>query len=916
MDIYIGKGGLVSGPYDPDEIRQRLDEGRLDGTELAWHEGLDEWLNVKEVLEDEAPAPAPPVVPCQGLLPASVAEETPDEPTEEPEPLDDETRKRVRQIKDVIASGNPDAAWQLVRTLNNLCLYEALLADCPVDDDGWFVPEGLSVAGLDFYRLLAVGISEEVQAKLKLNPLTSLYLQNYDITDLSPLAKWGNLSRLWLSGETDYYNPLDLTPLVELEDLTELRITDYDYESRWSVLPDLTLLTNLKSLWVVGTGIRDLAGLGELKDLAELDLSGNLITDVSTLAELTQLTQLNLGGNPITDVSALAGLTQLKKLVLSTRGRGYYNYYHPTKFPNPASLSELTQLEELDLSGNLITDLSDLSGLTQLVSLDLSSNQIADVGVLVKLNQLKELNLSHNPELTLDKVETLHEALPNCEIRHNAVISEVIQIKALIQVGHTQIAWELVQQSLNDPRLYEGLLNDCPVSEDGWIRVPGYLADYIDFFIKLLANIPESALEQSELNPPTQLNLGSSEIRDSDIRSLAGLTQLTQLNLSDNEITDVSALADLTELTVLSLNGNQITDVSALAGLTQLTDLHLSNNQITDVSALAGLTQLQELNLQNNQVDDVSALAELTQITEIGLRNNEITDVSDLAELTHLTDLDLGNNQITDVNALAELTQLTELNLNNNEITDVSALAELSQLTELNLNYNQITDVSALAGLTELTGLYLLNNEITDVNGLAELTQLTVLILWNNEITDVGALAGLTQLRRLDLDGLQINDVSPLLNLTNLEWLDLGNNEVITPVDIWTLQAALVGCDISPEPWQPTGSQADIEKIEEAIRQEIGKEYGFLTIDDVSSVYSLDLSGLQITDLTPLEDLGALEYLDLSGNEITDLSPLHHLWYLYELYLRDNPDLTLAQISNLEYCLEDEGVEIYHNATK
>ena len=45
---------------------------------------------------------------------------------------------------------------------------------------------------------------------------------------------------------------------------------------------------------------------------------------------------------------------------------------------------------------------------------------------------------------------------------------------------------------------------------------------------------------------------------------LGGLTNLTELSLSDNKITDVSALEGLTNLTELSLSDNKITDVSAL----------------------------------------------------------------------------------------------------------------------------------------------------------------------------------------------------------------------------------------------------------------------------------------------------------------------------------------------------------------
>ena len=103
------------------------------------------------------------------------------------------------------------------------------------------------------------------------------------------------------------------------------------------------------------------------------------------------------------------------------------------------------------------------------------------------------------------------------------------------------------------------------------------------------------------------LNLSHKEIGDlSPVvkNALTGLTQLTELNLSSNELTDVSALVGLTQLTSLDLWSNELTDVNALAGLTQLTSLNLCSNELTDVSALAGLTQLTELDLGFNELTD------------------------------------------------------------------------------------------------------------------------------------------------------------------------------------------------------------------------------------------------------------------------------------------------------------------------
>jgi len=49
MDIYIARGEERKGPYTAERIWQMLADGKLDGTELACHEGMDEWVNVRFV---------------------------------------------------------------------------------------------------------------------------------------------------------------------------------------------------------------------------------------------------------------------------------------------------------------------------------------------------------------------------------------------------------------------------------------------------------------------------------------------------------------------------------------------------------------------------------------------------------------------------------------------------------------------------------------------------------------------------------------------------------------------------------------------------------------------------------------------------------------------------------------------------
>ena len=90
----------------------------------------------------------------------------------------------------------------------------------------------------------------------------------------------------------------------------------------------------------------------------------------------------------------------------------------------------------------------------------------------------------------------------------------------------------------------------------------------------------------------------------SDIKPLAGLTNLTQLYLGGNKISDIKPLAGLTNLTQLSLSGNQISDIKPLAGLTNLTKVDLTENQISDIKPLSGLTNLIVLYLQENPIEN------------------------------------------------------------------------------------------------------------------------------------------------------------------------------------------------------------------------------------------------------------------------------------------------------------------------
>ena len=67
------------------------------------------------------------------------------------------------------------------------------------------------------------------------------------------------------------------------------------------------------------------------------------------------------------------------------------------------------------------------------------------------------------------------------------------------------------------------------------------------------------------------------------------LSNLTELNLENNQISDLTPLKSLTILTYLNLSHNQISDLRLLQSLTYLANLNLYNNQISDLTPLQSL---------------------------------------------------------------------------------------------------------------------------------------------------------------------------------------------------------------------------------------------------------------------------------------------------------------------------------------
>lgn len=132
--------------------------------------------------------------------------------------------------------------------------------------------------------------------------------------------------------------------------------------------------------------------LSELKWLPKTDLESisfckTSVSNLDKLAQCKSLKTICANNSFVSDLSPLANLTELRSIS-----------FNNCRIETVASTFMSLRLEQLLLSGNKITDCSGFQNFTKLVDVDLSNNLLTDVSWLVKSKStLKSVRLSWNP---------------------------------------------------------------------------------------------------------------------------------------------------------------------------------------------------------------------------------------------------------------------------------------------------------------------------------------------------------------------------------------------------------------------------------------------------------------------------------------------------------------------------------------
>jgi len=281
--------------------------------------------------------------------------------------------------------------------------------------------------------------------------------------------------------------------------------------------------------------------------------------------------------------------------------------------------------------------------------------------------------------------------------------------------------------------------------------------------------------------------------------------KLTEIVIQDGaSITadDVALFGKLKDLTKLQIfNCREFNDemVASLAGLTQLDTLAVTNSVITDAavqSIVEAFPNLIELDLSSNTNMSSSvmrAISSLTKLQRLTLLQNRFNDISTrrLSKLEDLRTLDLrGNMEAGDMTleVLGELPKLTALKHRSTAVSDfgLEQLCKSKTLNSLLLQDFAISSESGkhLASLEKLNSLEIFRCQGFGTDGVLalkglKLNRLTLRDLPNVSDPALEVLAELPVLKRLYLHEIASISDDGLKNLQSAQSLEL--------LDIWSV---------------------------------------------------------------------------------------------------------------------------------
>ncbi|TNN72239.1 Negative regulator of reactive oxygen species [Liparis tanakae] len=416
-------------------------------------------------------------------------------------------------------------------------------------------------------------------------------------------------------------------------------------------------------------------------------------------------------------------------------------------------LENLTSLEYLDLSGNLMQRLDETSfrDLPQLKELDLQRNIMYEIeGAFDSNPKLQRLNLAFNYLLCLTDFH----------------MTQLVVLNA----SHNFIEWFITRQNLNDTFQLETL----DLSNNKMLFFP-FLPDHSHLRTLYLSHNSVSFYEHLADN--SSYPNSTTTVEFYNMKKYTG-------NVTA-QLWDESLHGDISSVEILDLRGNQVEYFpnGFIQKMPALSSLQMCTNCLESLNLTAEQFSgsLYELDLSNNRlsqiVADRDALTALGNLTYLNLSLNNLERLPSglFSSLQSLRSVDLSYNNV-DICRPEDADTGTDTSSACADWRDVASLKQL-HLKGCNL---KIMPASAFSGLS-LTHLELSNNPGLVVRESIQSLSRTLqhLGLGNTQIQDVD-FSHLQSLESLNISSNSLAYLPPSILSLNLKVLDLRDNRLST----------------------------------------------------------------------------------------------------------------------------------------
>lgn len=178
--------------------------------------------------------------------------------------------------------------------------------------------------------------------------LRSIWLDNNEITDLSPLKDLKLIQQLMLkNNQIKDIKPIAGLVMIQHLDLEKNQISD---------ISPIAKFDNMKSLYLGDNQIKDLSVVAQFKKIWSLYVPGNPITDLKPVSQLRFLDRLDISNTPVADLGPLAGLKSLNRLMLENSKVTDLTVLVEMAKKDAASESRFAPFWKLHLKGCPLTD--------------------------------------------------------------------------------------------------------------------------------------------------------------------------------------------------------------------------------------------------------------------------------------------------------------------------------------------------------------------------------------------------------------------------------------------------------------------------------------------------------------------------------------------------------------------------------